>query len=245
MCSRFGFSSKNWEQRIAATDVCTFLTEMARLPRNVSKRSWRHDLSTRDCPLRPLPHHEMMTIMRYPEGHKEEVHEKIVRAAAKALRAKGISGIGIPALMKAAGLTHGGFYAHFPNRDALVVEAIRSAAADTSKGAFAANKSLAETLALYLSPGHAEHPEQGCVVAALAAESPRQSKPVRRAFSEVVRGLLHHVHTKLSGKASREPSEAALRLAATMVGALVLARAVDDPSLAEAILKAARRSAEA
>jgi AcrR family transcriptional regulator len=187
----------------------------------------------------------MMVIMRYPEGHKEAVHEAIVRAAARALREKGISGIGIPALMKAAGLTHGGFYTHFRDRDALVAEAIRSAASDTAEGAFGDEKSLTETLALYLSPGHVEHPEQGCVVAALAAESPRQSKPVRRAFAEVVRGLIALVDAKLRGKAQRAPSDAALRLTATMVGAVMLARAVDDPQLAERILKVARQSAEA
>jgi TetR/AcrR family transcriptional repressor of nem operon len=187
----------------------------------------------------------MMTIMRYPEGHKEAVHETIVRAAAKALRETGISGIGIPALMKAAGLTHGGFYTHFRDRDALVVEAIRSAALETSKGAFADENSLAQTLARYLSLGHVQHPAQGCVVAALAAESPRQSRPVRRVFAEVVRGLMSHVDAKLRGKPTGAPSDAALRLTATMVGAVILARAVEDAALAERILEVARQSAEA
>ena len=185
----------------------------------------------------------MMTIMRYAEGHKQAVHETIVSAAAKALRQKGISGVGIPTLMKAVGLTHGGFYAHFRDRDALVAEAIRAAAFETTNGPFSDGNSLADTLALYLSPSHVEHPEQGCVVAALAAESPRQSKPVRRAFAEVARGLLALVDTKLRGKSKRTPSDAALRLSATMVGAIILARAIDDPPLAERILKVARDSA--
>jgi TetR/AcrR family transcriptional repressor of nem operon len=187
----------------------------------------------------------MMIIMRYSEAHKEAVHDRIVRAAAGALRRSGITGIGIPALMKEAGLTHGGFYTHFKNRDALVAEAIRSAASDTSKGALAAGKSLAETLSLYLSMGHVKQPEQGCVIATLAAESARQSKPVRRAFAEVARGLFRSIDAKLhpADRAGADPSEEALRVTATMVGAIVLARAVDDALLAERILRAARQVA--
>lgn len=186
----------------------------------------------------------MMIIMRYAGGHKEAVHERIVRAAAKALRRHGISGIGIPALMKEAGLTHGGFYAHFENRDALVAEAIRSAAADTAQGALGPESTLAESLDRYLSMGHVQHPEQGCVVAALAAESPRQGPPVRGAVSEVLRGLVRGIDAKLRprGRAGSPASEDALRIAATMVGAVVLARACEDERLAARLLKAARAS---
>jgi TetR/AcrR family transcriptional regulator, transcriptional repressor for nem operon len=190
------------------------------------------------------PAHDMMNTMRYAEGHKEAVHERIVRAAATALRRHGISGIGIPALMKEAGLTHGGFYSHFENRDALVAEAIRSAAADTATGALSEDKSLAEALRLYLSTGHAEHPELGCVVATLAAESPHQTAPVRRAVADAARELVRLVDRKLHPKRRRNasPSEDGLRLAATMIGAITLARAVDDPALAARILEAARGS---
>jgi TetR/AcrR family transcriptional regulator, transcriptional repressor for nem operon len=189
--------------------------------------------------------HAMMTIMRYTEAHKEAVHDRIVRAAAGALRRCGIAGIGIPALMKEAGLTHGGFYSHFKNRDALVAQAIRLAASETSQGALGDGKTLAESLRLYLSMGHVNHPEQGCVVATLAAESVRQSKPVRRACAEVVRQLLRRIDAKLQPqeRTGAEPGEDALRVTATMVGAIVLARAVDDAQLAERILRAARQVA--
>lgn len=182
-----------------------------------------------------------MVIMRYTEAHKAAVHERIVRAAAGALRRRGITGIGIPALMKQVGLTHGGFYAHFKNRDALVAEAIRSAAADSSNGELADGKTLAEAMQAYLSMGHVERPEKGCVVATLAAESTRQSKPVRRALAEVTRGLLRRIDAKLhpADRAVADPSEDALRVTSTMVGAIVLARAVDDAALAERILRAA------
>src|SRR5688572_33455326 len=98
----------------------------------------------------------MMVIMRYSSAHKEAAHERIVRAAAGALRRRGITGIGIPALMKQVGLTHGGFYSHFKDRDALVVEAIRSAASETFNGALADGNTLAESLRHYLSMGHVE-----------------------------------------------------------------------------------------
>jgi AcrR family transcriptional regulator len=181
--------------------------------------------------------------MRYPEGHKEAVRERIVRAASEALRGHGLSGVGIPALMKQAGLTHGGFYAHFESRDALVAEAVRAAAQGTANGAFAEGLSLEETLSRYLSLGHAEHPEQGCVLAALGTEAERQPPVVRRAFADVARGFLGLFERKLHphGRAKR-PSDEALVRAATTIGALVLARLVDDPELAERILAAARKT---
>jgi TetR/AcrR family transcriptional repressor of nem operon len=185
----------------------------------------------------------MIRIMRYPESHKAETRERIVSAAAAALRSEGLSGVSIPALMKRVGLTHGGFYGYFRDRDALVAEAVVAAASGTAEGAFAEELSLAETLRRYLSEAHLAHPEQGCVVAALGSEGERQPAPVRRAFGEVARGLLALVEKKLHpSRASKKPSDDALRLASTMVGAIVLGRLVNDPELANRILHAARTS---
>jgi hypothetical protein len=92
--------------------------------------------------------------------------------------------------------------------------------------------------------GHVEHPEEGCVVAALGTDGPRQAPPVRKAFAEVARGLLRLVERKLHrDRPARALSNEALRVASTMVGAVVLARLVDDPKLADRILRAARESA--
>ena len=122
----------------------------------------------------------------------------IVRAAASALRRGGLSGVSIPELMKQVGLTHGGFYGYFHDRDALVAEAIRSAATDTAQGAFADELPFAETLRKYLSEAHVAHPEQGCVVAALGSEGGHQApEPVRGAFAAVARGLIGLVEKKL------------------------------------------------
>ena len=186
----------------------------------------------------------MMVIMRYPESHKEETRARIVRAASAALRKDGLAGVSIPALMKRAGLTHGGFYGHFRDRSELAAAAVLSAGTDTANGVFADDLPLEETLQRYLSEGHLAHPEQGCIVAALGTEGERQPAPVRRAFSEAARGLLRLVDKKLHPKAtSRAVSDEALRLTATMVGAVVLGRLVDDAPLAKRILVAARNSA--
>lgn len=187
----------------------------------------------------------MMTVMRYPVGHKQAMRERILSAAAEELRRNGLSGIGIPALMKRAGLTHGAFYAHFPNREALVAEAIRTAAVASADGPLAESLSLEQSLDHYLSPQHLAHPERGCVIAALGGEGARQPAPVRSAFAEAARGLLKAIERKLHPRRpSRLPSDEALRLVSTMVGSVVLARLVDDPALAQRLLEVAAHSAE-
>lgn len=201
----------------------------------------------RNPDLLPLDDREadsMITIMRYAPGHKEEVRERIVQAAAHALRMHGIAGVSIPDLMKQVGLTHGGFYAHFENRDALVADAVRAAAQCTAEEVFSDQLNLGETISRYLSRGHLEHPEQGCVLAALGTDGPRQPKPVRSAFAEVARGFLRLIERKLhSGGKARHPSDEALAVAATMVGAVVLSRLVEDQKLSDRILTAARKAA--
>ena len=183
----------------------------------------------------------MMDIMRYPPGHKEAVRERIVAGAATGLRERGLSGLGIPALMRRAGLTHGGFYAHFKDRDDLIAEAIEAAGAETAAGPFAEGVPLADALAAYLSPEHLSDPAGGCVVAALGAEGPRQRSKVRKAFGRVARGLIDLVDRKVRRHpGSGGPSDEALRLTATMVGAVVLGRLVDDPELARRVLAVAR-----
>ncbi len=185
----------------------------------------------------------MMIIMRYPESHKQAVRARILEAAAGELRRHGLGGIGIPALMKRAGLTHGAFYAHFPSRDALVAEAIRTAAAASADGPLAPSLSLEQSLATYLSPEHLAHPERGCVIAALGGEGARQSAPVRSAFAAAARGLLAMIERKLHPRRpSPAPSDQALQLASTMVGAVLLARLVEDPALAQRLLDVAARS---
>ncbi len=180
--------------------------------------------------------------MRYPEGHKEAVRDRIVSAASEALRRHGVAGVSIPALMKQAGLTHGGFYAHFAGRDELVAEAVRAAGQATAKDVLGDEFSLEESMGRYLSGAHLDHPEQGCVLAALGPDGPRQAAPVRRAFAEVARGFLAIIERKVNPRSkTKQLSDDALVRAATMIGAVVLGRLLDEET-AGRLLAAARRS---
>jgi TetR/AcrR family transcriptional repressor of nem operon len=180
--------------------------------------------------------------VRYPEGHKAAVRAVIVQHAAQLLRRDGLSGVSIPALMKAAGLTHGGFYAHFASREEVVAAAVHAAAAETNGGAMSADDGALDVmLARYLSKGHVDHRSGGCVLAALGSEGARQPEPVRGAFAHAARGFLRRVEDRRApGGPAGALSDEGLRLAAQMLGAVVLARLVDDDALAERILGAAR-----
>lgn len=182
--------------------------------------------------------------MRYPEGHKASVRARIVEKAARALRRDGLAALSIPALMKEAGLTHGGFYGYFKSRDQLVAEAVRWGAEQMAARVFAAKHpgDIRTAVDAYLSLAHAKHPEIGCVIAALGTEGRQQSTTVRRAFAEAVREFLALVDRQLRppNESSSEPSDDALRVAAQMIGAVVLARLLDDPALSKRVLEAAR-----
>lgn len=178
--------------------------------------------------------------MRYPDTHKETVRAKIVEVAARALRSDGLAGVSIPAIMKKAGLTHGGFYNHFEDRDELVAEAVRHAADDTALAD--ETRDLEGVVETYLSTGHLEHPELGCVLGALGTEAVRQEGATRRSFAETARGFLGRIDGKRGGAKRKAPSDESLVVASQMIGALILARLVDDPALADRILSASRRA---
>jgi TetR/AcrR family transcriptional repressor of nem operon len=176
--------------------------------------------------------------MRYPDGHKETVRTRIVEAASRALRRDGIDAVSIPKLMKLVGLTHGGFYAHFRDRDELVAEAVDYAA---SESALAGDVPPDEAFGKYLSKGHVGHPELGCVIAALGFEGARQHGRVARAFAEATRGLLRRVELKLHPKSAPGTlSDDALATASRIVGAVVLARLVRDEALVNRLLDSAK-----
>jgi TetR/AcrR family transcriptional regulator, transcriptional repressor for nem operon len=165
-----------------------------------------------------------------------------VKNAARALRRDGLAGMSIPALMKKAGLTHGGFYAHFKCRDELVAAAVLAAADETGTSVLAKEAGdLRATVDAYLSKEHAEHPERGCVLAALGSEGRRQKAPVRGAFAHAARGFLRLIEHKVhEGSPPGEVSDEAMRIASQLIGSIVLARLVDDQGLADRILSAAR-----
>lgn len=184
---------------------------------------------------------------RGPTAKKQETHDRIVRTAAAAIRKHGYDGISVADLMAEAGLTHGGFYAHFESRDAMLAEALDQAA-DDSLGRLAKvadgvppEAALDKTIDSYLSDRHAAEPERGCTLAALGSETVRQSPEVRRVATRRVRELADILERQMPGWGTATRHEDALGVMSTIVGALMIARAVDDPQLSKQIRAAAKR----
>ncbi|WP_368563770.1 TetR/AcrR family transcriptional regulator [Pseudoxanthomonas sp. UTMC 1351] len=175
---------------------------------------------------------------------KEATHDRIVDAAARAIRRNGYGGAGVADIMKDAGLTHGGFYAHFPSREAMLAEA-----ADRAGGESVAmmerivsttppDRVLQAMMEAYLSKMHVEAVEAGCATAALGSEIPRQTPEVRRAATRRIKEMIDLVARQSPDWGQPGAHEHALFTVAAMVGALTLARAVDDPKLSDALREA-------
>ncbi|KQW45359.1 MULTISPECIES: TetR/AcrR family transcriptional regulator [unclassified Roseateles] len=171
---------------------------------------------------------------------KEATHERIVSVAARAIRRTGFDGTGVADIMKEAGLTHGGFYAHFPSREAMLAEATQRACAESATlaaGVVASappGQALAAMLQAYLSPQHLAQIELGCPLAALGSEAVRQAPDVRRATTRHIKETVDLIARQASDWGQPGAHERALVTVATMVGTLLLARAVDEPALADA-----------
>ena len=187
----------------------------------------------------------LRTMDSTPATRKQLTHDRILDTAARVLRDSGFQGVGVADIMKRVGLTHGGFYAHFPSRDALLAEALLRAGQDrrarlqrsiTAGEARAGNpfRALVES---YLSERHLRSPDSGCPVAALASEMPRQSEAVRAAAATRVESLVEAVRATLPPD---QPAEAAAVIASQLVGALQLARTLGDNARGRRHLAAAR-----
>jgi TetR/AcrR family transcriptional repressor of nem operon len=179
--------------------------------------------------------------MRVSKVQAAENRERILRAAAALMRERGISGVGVDALTEAAGLTHGSVYSQFGSKDRLASEALRHALARNVEIIEQA-PDLTSYVSHYLSSGHRDQPGQGCAIAALGGEMPRSSETVRREFTDGLRSMVDRVSHLIGGSSKRRRAEEAFATVATMVGALMLARAVDDPELADKILQTSRKS---
>lgn len=186
---------------------------------------------------------------RYGNEHAQETREKILTAAALAFKADGLNTVGIGRLMGKAGLTHGGFYAHFGSKDALVQEALTRSLRGTSITLLqaAANTppyGLGGVIRGYVSRQHRDHPqaEGSCVLPTLAAEVARQAPEVRQSFTATLVGLIEELSAlSQAGDAAARRAEV-LSVLSGMVGAVMLSRAVSDPELSDAILKTTRES---
>jgi len=177
---------------------------------------------------------------------KQVTHERIVETAARAIRRGGFHGVGVADIMKEAGLTHGGFYAHFASRDALLCEALERAGQDSAARVAKAASSrqargasaLRALVEQYLSDSHLAATEDGCPVAALLSEMPRQSREVSDAAARRVRSLVGTVRRTLPSDAGADNAAA---IAGQLVGALQLARALGNNAEGKALLAATRR----
>lgn len=185
--------------------------------------------------------------MKVSKEQMAENRERILDAAAQLFREKGFDGIGVADLMKSAGLTHGGFYGHFASKDELMAQASTRAlqrlqaawAAIAREAAAHGQEPLAAIEAAYLSPRHRDAPGQGCLLAALGSDTTRQGPAVRRAVTEGVRAQVDGLAGLVPGRTKAAKRQRALADYASLVGAMVLARAVDDPALSDEILRAA------
>lgn len=185
--------------------------------------------------------------MRVSREQAAANRERIIEAAAMLYRERGFEGIGVAELMQSVGLTHGGFYRHFDSKEALMAAVCAKSLADTEARI---ERTLARApgqgadaygafVDRYLTLSHREHPGKGCLFATLGAEVARAGKPVREVFGEGLERVIA-AFSPLCGEAGPEARATALATFSTLVGALVLARAVADDTQAAEILAAAR-----
>lgn len=185
------------------------------------------------------------TTLNTRRAAKEASHERIVSVAARAIRRSGYDGTGVADIMREAGLTHGAFYAHFTSREAMLAEAAARACAESAAAAADAaagaplGKALESMLRAYLSKEHVEHVEVGCPLVALGSETARQAPEVRRVATRHLKEMIDLVARQSPDWGQPDGHEQALVTIATMVGALLLARAVDEPALSDRLLEAA------
>lgn len=181
---------------------------------------------------------------RVTKKRKEISHDRILEVAARAIRRSGYDGTGVADIMKEAGLTHGGFYAHFESRDTLLAEAGDRAGAESVAiasrivAAAPAGQAIRALMEAYLSAEHINAIETGCPVSALGSEMPRQSPEVRRAATLHIKEMIDLVARQLPDWGQPQAHEQAMALLCALIGTTMIARAVDDPALSEALCAA-------
>jgi TetR/AcrR family transcriptional repressor of nem operon len=186
--------------------------------------------------------------MRYSREHKLETHARIVKKASVRLREKGAHGIGVADLMKEAGLTHGGFYAHFDSREALVIEAFAHAMDRSTERwrklaeATPPEKRLAAIVDSYLTTVHRDDPGHGCAVPTLGAEIARESPKTRKAFAAKLAQMIEMLADQIPEVPRKAARKQAIAAVATMMGTLVLSRIAGSGEFSVEILGAGREA---
>ena len=180
--------------------------------------------------------------MRYSETHKAETRERVLKEAAKEIRAKGPDNVAVAGVMARAGLTHGGFYAHFPSKDALVKEAIGAMFADARARTERIDADgdprgvLRAYVDFYLSAKHRDSRDRGCPLPTLSGDFARSQPATRERFGAGVEGIASRLAAPLAALGFADPQAESHALLAQLVGGVALARAVGDPALSDAML---------
>ena len=184
--------------------------------------------------------------MRYRPEHKARIHQKIIKDAAQRVRAEGLNGAAVSAVMRDAGLTHGGFYKHFGSKDDLLMEALREAFGEMADSlAQAAENSPPGTawktiVQAYLSPKHCDHVEYGCPLAALAPELARADEAVKGKIREEMTKYKTRMLPFMPGRRLAEKERNFFVIFSTMLGAIAIARILPDPAERSRVLASAR-----
>ncbi|KOF17274.1 transcriptional regulator [Ensifer adhaerens] len=174
--------------------------------------------------------------MRVSREQMGENRRRILDAASRLFREKGFDAVSVAEVMKAAGLTHGGFYGHFDSKDDLVAQTLAHVlSAGTVGGA-----DLRSYLDAYLSPNHRDNAADGCPTAGLAADIRHQTAAARAAMTAGFRSQIDRIDEALSRASPADRRRAAIGTWAAMVGAMILARAIDDPALSDEVLEQTR-----
>jgi TetR/AcrR family transcriptional regulator, transcriptional repressor for nem operon len=179
--------------------------------------------------------------MRVTREQAAANREKVLQAAGTLFRQHGFDGIAVADIMKRAGLTHGGFYGHFPSKDDLAAEAcarVLGTGGWVERLTGTPTPSLGALIRAYLSASHRDDPGRGCLMAAVGSDVARQPRAVRQAFTEGFRARVDALLELVPGRSAAARRRKALATMAGLVGALVLARAIDDRALSDEILQA-------
>ncbi len=185
-------------------------------------------------------------VMRYGPEHKAEVHQKIVKDASRRVRAEGLNGAAVAAVMRDTGLTHGGFYKHFPSKNGLLLESLREAFRDIIETlAGVAEQSHPEApwkaiVKTYLSPEYCDHIERGCPLPALAPELARAGKGMQRLIFAELLNYKNRMVRYMPGRRAADKDRAFFVIFSTMIGAVEIARILPDREAQEKVLASAR-----
>jgi TetR/AcrR family transcriptional regulator, transcriptional repressor for nem operon len=184
--------------------------------------------------------------MRYGPEHKGEVHQKIVRDASRRVRAEGITGAAVSAVMKDAGLTHGGFYKHFGSKDELLMESVGEAFREMEDRLVQAGERAKPGTAwkaivkVYLSAEHCDHTEWGCPLAAIGPELARADKAMKAPLGGELVRYKSRMLPFMPGRRTVDKERAFFSIFSTMIGAIEIARMLPEPAMREKVLASAR-----